>query len=82
MTTFAPSLAKLTAIARPIPELAPVTTAVFPASKLDIGQTLSRIRSTRGVILPAEPDGSPPAEWYQRRSSSGDRAVSAVIVLV
>jgi hypothetical protein len=25
------------AIARPIPELAPVTTAVFPASRLDIG---------------------------------------------
>src|ERR1700752_3981832 len=37
MTTLAPSLAKLTAIARPIPELAPVTTAIFPASRLDIG---------------------------------------------
>ena len=37
MTTLAPSLAKLMAIARPMPELAPVTTAVFPASRLDIG---------------------------------------------
>jgi hypothetical protein len=34
---MAPSAAKLAAIARPIPELAPVTTAVFPASDLDIG---------------------------------------------
>jgi hypothetical protein len=53
MTTLAPSPAKLTAIARPIPELAPVTTAVLPASKLDIDDTLSRIRSIRGVILAA-----------------------------
>src|SRR5215471_2780085 len=37
MTTLAPSLAELMAIARPIPELAPVTTAIFPASRLDIG---------------------------------------------
>src|ERR1700758_1037993 len=37
MTTLAPSLAKLMAIARPMPELAPVTTAIFPASRLDIG---------------------------------------------
>jgi hypothetical protein len=44
MTTLAPSLAKLTAIARPIPELAPVTTAVFPASSLDIRNTLARQR--------------------------------------
>ena len=36
MTTAAPSAAKFTAIARPIPELAPVTMATFPASKLDI----------------------------------------------
>jgi hypothetical protein len=40
MTTLAPSLAKLTAVARPIPELAPVTIAVFPASKLVIGANL------------------------------------------
>jgi len=44
MTTLAPSLAKLSAIARPIPELAPVTTAVFPASSLDIRNTLARQR--------------------------------------
>src|SRR5207302_322514 len=37
MTTLAPSPAKPMAIARPIPELAPVTTAIFPASRLDIG---------------------------------------------
>src|SRR6516165_5053726 len=36
ITTLAPSLAKLMAIARPMPELAPVTTAIFPASRLDI----------------------------------------------
>jgi hypothetical protein len=35
MMTVAPSAAKEMAIARPIPELAPVTTAVFPASNLD-----------------------------------------------
>src|ERR1700692_2003266 len=35
MTTMAPSAAKLAAMARPMPELAPVTTATFPASKLD-----------------------------------------------
>src|SRR5579864_260050 len=35
MTTAAPSAAKLMAIARPIPELAPVTTATLPASRLD-----------------------------------------------
>jgi hypothetical protein len=38
MTTTAPSAAKLVAIARPIPELAPVMMAVLPASKLDIGE--------------------------------------------
>src|SRR6516164_6483187 len=37
MTTLAPSAAKLMAIARPMPELAPVTTAIFPTSRLDIG---------------------------------------------
>src|SRR5437870_7528702 len=37
MTTLAPSPAKPMAIARPMPELAPVTTAIFPASRLDIG---------------------------------------------
>src|SRR5436305_2046592 len=37
MTTLAPSPAKPMAIARPIPELAPVTTAIFPASRLDMG---------------------------------------------
>src|SRR5215472_3294287 len=37
MTTLAPSAAKPMAIARPIPELAPVTTAILPASRLDIG---------------------------------------------
>src|SRR5690349_17891713 len=35
-TTLAPSSAKPTAMARPMPELAPVTTAIFPASKLDM----------------------------------------------
>jgi hypothetical protein len=43
MTTVAPSAAKLMAIARPIPELAPVTTAVFPASNLDIGAGLPQV---------------------------------------
>ena len=37
ITTAAPSPAKLSAIARPIPELPPVTTATLPASRLDIG---------------------------------------------
>src|ERR1700737_3946442 len=46
MTTLAPSAAKFAAIARPMPELAPVTTATFPASKLDI-----RVNSS-GVSLP------------------------------
>src|SRR5215469_5339761 len=36
-TTLAPSLANMIAIARPIPEAAPVTTAVLPASRLDMG---------------------------------------------
>src|ERR1700749_1158181 len=35
-TTLAPSPAKVMAIARPIPELAPVTTATVPASSLDM----------------------------------------------
>src|SRR5437763_538469 len=37
MTTLAPSPAKPMAIARPIPALSPVTTAIFPASRLDMG---------------------------------------------
>src|SRR4029077_7966670 len=57
MTTRAPSLAKLMAIARPMPELAPVTTAIFPASRLDIGfdSTLrqqSPIIQTSGLVHP------------------------------
>jgi len=42
MTTRAPSLANITAIARPIPELAPVTTAVLPASRLDMGSAFPK----------------------------------------
>src|SRR4029077_16293933 len=58
MTRRAPSLANMIAIARPIPELAPVTTAILPASKLDIGSVPDllfrfKVRKT-GVHRPHE----------------------------
>jgi hypothetical protein len=49
MTTTAPSAAKFVAIARPIPELAPVMMAVFPASKLDIGEGCGSERQLLGI---------------------------------
>src|SRR5262252_974569 len=51
MTTLAPSAAKPMAIARPIPELAPVTTAIFPASRLDTGCD-STLRHQSRIIEP------------------------------
>src|SRR5579863_6486189 len=47
--TVAPSPAKPIAIARPMPELAPVTTAIFPASRLDMA-SVSTLRIPARII--------------------------------
>ncbi len=62
-TTFAPSRAKSSAAARPIPELAPVMIAVFPSS---LGIVLLRLILLTTGALPDEPDRNHPISVRMR----------------